>query len=177
MSPYSECHELLLSELINAIKQNKKRIEELVNSEDAYINGVHLDILPWHGFICLSFRNRNDETDEKYPYEPGDWKNYLFISDRAFQQSGELIDKLYSNPPNGIEPRYVAHLLYLMAAEVLLDPSVATELQTCGLDAPEINCQEMSLKFEYLVMDADQVFKANYCEVIIATRLKDFLLT
>lgn len=176
MFPYSECYELLLTELVNAIKQNKVRIEELANSEGVNIDGVSYDILPWHQFICLSFRIREDEEDQGYRYSPADWKYYEFIGDGSFQEAREFTSKLYDNPPDGLKPKDVSHLIYMVAAEVLLDPSVAALLQSCGINAPTVTNQAMVGCFEYMSLDEDQVFKANYCEIIIATRLNNFLL-
>ena len=176
--PLKQCEAVFQAELGEALSANEDRVKEMVESEGASsMDGVSFDILPWHDFVCLSFRTNQDEPDQiRYRYSPADWKHYEFVSE-PFSATRELVSKMYESPPNGLEAAQVAHLIYVAAAEALMAPTVSSALRDCGLNAPDVMDKPNEANFEYVVIDEDRIVPANYCDVVLASRVTKRLMS
>jgi hypothetical protein len=128
--------------------------------------------------VTLSFRTSEDDKSE-IRYSPPDWKGYQFIggvnSEKSIAPALDYVDQMskgVSDDPDRAQE--MNHLIYLAAADALLDPSVAKLLQSCNAKASVIENQLPYREFawfEYVVVDVDQVFKMNYCQLICANRV------
>ena len=175
------CNRLLLESLIKAIDHSEDKIRAIAESEQANgkcnIDGLSFDVLPWHSTLDITFRNSQDETEGagRYRYSPADWKYYDYLDcESAFDDAVDFTTELYESVevPQKAE---MMHLLYLSAAEALLDHQVANRLGALGIDAPLVSNSFRTSNFEYMVIDEDRVIRANYCEIILANRIADRL--
>lgn len=179
---YDECRQVLLRGLIDSLTANADSLRSIAGADASGINAVSFDILPWHRFVCLSFRSSADNyvtTDDGFKldirYSPADWKYYEFISNGTLDTVRDYTANAY--PLSGGKTGQEAlHLILLAAADALLDEQVANLLREYGLDATQRNDEIPWGGFEYLVLDEDRAFKANYCEFVLATRVTQRLL-
>jgi hypothetical protein len=146
---------------------------------DMEINGVSLDIYPWHEYFALSFRDSGNTVR----YNSADWKYYELVSSQEnkappIKKAAELITRSYTEAEdNGLQLTEAAHLIFLAGAEVLLNRAVATKIRASGLEAPIIGTGfPQDRCFEYMVFDVDRTIAANYCEIVIANRVTDRIL-
>jgi hypothetical protein len=179
---YDHCRSLLCRSVNDAISEHAEEIRSL---EAKYrkdwcggLWGLSLDVLPWWPMVTLSFRTSEDDKSE-IRYSPPDWKGYQFIggvnSEKSIAPALDYVDQMskgVSDDPDRAQE--MNHLIYLAAADALLDPSVAKLLQSCNAKASVIENQLPYREFawfEYVVVDVDQVFKMNYCQLICANRV------
>ena len=76
----------------------------------------------------------------------------------------------------GTVGREALHIILLAAAEALLDEQVGHLLHECGLHETVKRDDVPWGGFEYVVLDEDKAFKANYCEFVLANRVAKRLL-
>ncbi len=122
---------------------------------------ISLEVFPWHRCLGLSGR-LNEETHGPSRYASADWQGYEFVSSR--EQEGELpaiaemIGELWERAEDrGLAQTEVSHLIFIAGARALLDVGPRS-LVRCGIVA--------SQTFEFLVLDADEEIRANYCVVV-----------
>lgn len=135
------------------------------------INAIALDIYPWHGSASLAVRTRSVPDEDRYAI--ADWPEYDFANQETSTQLKEAADfaaECYRNKPESMELIDAAHLIFLAAAEALLDASITAKLQDLGIDAPNLADGVSGSHFEYLVLDSDETCRANYCEIVRANR-------
>jgi hypothetical protein len=123
--------------------------------------------------VALSFRICTDEQEgARFRYSPADWKHYHFLgAESSFDPAREFTRRVHEAAGGGHAQHEVMHLIYLAAAEALLDARIAHRLRSFGIDAPVLGDRLPGGPFEYMVLDEDRVFKANYCEILVANRL------
>jgi len=112
-------------------------------------------------------------------YSIADWPDFDFAIERTsptLKKAAAFAADTYRNKPEKMELSEAAHFLFLSAAEALLDTSVAETLQSLGITAPKLGDGIGGSPFEYLVLDADATYKANYCEIIRSNRTTQRLM-
>ena len=135
------------------------------------VNAIALDIYPWHGSASLAVRTHSVPDEDRYSI--ADWPDYDFAnqdSSSRLREATNFAFDCYRNKPDSMELTEAAHLIFLAAAEALLDASVSAKLRELGIDAPNLGDGISGSYFEYLVLDADETCGANYCEIIRANR-------
>jgi hypothetical protein len=137
------------------------------------INGLSLDMAPWQGGVGLSMRL----VDEMYGEGRRDiaaWKYFDFVSNDncpGLQPAAEFIKAAYESEGEAYY-REMAHLIFLAAADALLDATVTARLTDLGLNAPVVGSDfGHHHLFEYMVFDPDATIEANYCEIVLANRV------
>ena len=177
---YDTCRDVLLRSLTEALEQQADRIRELearTRADGRALNGMSFDVLPWHPTITVSFRSSADS--EQFRYEPGDWQGYALIGPhnaaKPLAPAMQIVGAAYvlAGDEVGQESN---HLIQLAAADAILDPKVAQLLQECGVRASIITDSIPYGLFEFVVVDEDRVFRANYCEIVVAMRVARRLL-
>ncbi|MCE9545891.1 MAG: hypothetical protein K8T25_10290 [Planctomycetia bacterium] len=129
--------------------------------------------------VALSFRlNTDHEANSEYRYSIADWKHYaLLANEKAFNQAREYASRVYAAASSPGRARENAHLIYHAAAEALLNPRVARRLVALDIYAPTYGKPDFPAgTFEYVVVDEDKAFRANYCDIVLAQRLTQRLL-
>lgn len=174
---YDDCRDVFYHALMSALQEHSDSICKLHETEELW--AISYDIIPWHPYIAIAFRIRS-ESDYPTSIVSAGWKHSEFIGEYncesllpprnfAHQAYGSVAD----SPKQCQE---VAHLIYLAAADALLDPGVAIHLQSLGIDAPVIGDTLPWNYFKYIVIDEDRVIQANYCDIVRANRVTRKLL-
>jgi hypothetical protein len=177
---FIECQYVLFDATSNVLRESSPYINSIERTArgDLPVTGLSLDLYPWHGAITLSLRLSSDFPLGENRYEIGDWKYHDFPSawkTTCFQEAGHFLQRFYrAGGQDEFQAR--AHLVFLAGAEVLLDPRIAEQLQSLGIDAPIKTEYFISHYFEYIVLDSDETVKANYCEIVMANRVTNLLL-
>jgi hypothetical protein len=173
---FDKCREVLHRGLIDALTANADAIRLLARNETAGINAMSYDLLPWHRFVGISFRLSSDVSpvSGNGRYTPANWKHYEFIGDGTLDTVREYTGDAYAL--SGTRGQEYLHVILLAAAHALLDEQIAGLLQEYGIDACVRRDEIPWGGFEYLVLDDDKAFKANYCEFILANRVAKRLL-
>jgi hypothetical protein len=180
---FEKCRDVLYSGLLDSLKVNAQAIRSLANAEGSEIDALSYEILPWHPVVSLSFRSSTDcyvmSHDGDYKintrYSPPDWKYYQFITGGPLDAVSDYTAELYPLS-GGTLGQEAHHVILLAAAHALLDEKIAALLQEYGLNATIRRDEIPWGGFEYLVIDEDKAFKANYCEFFLANRVADRLL-
>jgi hypothetical protein len=181
---HGRCRKLFLRSLVVALSEHVDLVRDLEAKHrtnfGSGLRAISFDVLPWQPFIALSFRTAAD-IDHEIRWSPADdtWTGYELIGwHNAANVLGPPMEYVHNvHQHEADDParcKEVCHLIYMAAAESLLDPSVARLLQKCNVPAgiirDRIPCS-VSPAFEYVVVDEDRVFNGNYCEFICATRV------
>jgi len=184
---FEECRRLVLAAVLAELEVGKSNFVpdpvagQFGADSRPSISGIGLDIAPWHRRFYLALRDDDEKWDKSLRYEIGDWKLYPLnglVNPPAIAASAAAIDYIgdaYESVA-GDQLRNVAHMIFLSAAEALLDEAVHQRFQQYGIDAPYIvedfpphRC------FEYVVTDEDGSIALNYCELVIANRITNRL--
>jgi hypothetical protein len=178
------CRSLMLSATLAELTASKPFFQQLPGYESGSsecrvpISGISLNVSPWHGDVSLSLRDQEAKWDERTCYTPAEWKyEFLGLPDRPSVR--EIDDAIaYLSTSYGAvgrdshKARETAHLIFLAAAEALLDHSVTALLRTYQIDAPFIDDDFLPHRcFEYIVTDQDNSIAGNYCEIVVASRI------
>src|SRR5258708_6146362 len=76
---FNRCRDLLLQAVIDSFRQRSdfiKSIERTVQG-DLAVNGLALEVYPWHEQIAISLRLWSDPSEVRY--KPADWPHYAFV--------------------------------------------------------------------------------------------------
>jgi len=182
---------ILVNQVISSIQQNLGLaiIKAILESKDLInaietdgrgkkcVKAIALDVFPWNGQINLSFRESN--CDEANRYSIANWKYYCFVSEQSslvLMPIADQMQELWETPPTGVEQDEMAHLLFMTAAQSLLDKNVSECLNNFGINAPYISEGIGSSFFEYLVLDGDGSIRSNYCDIVRANRTTERIL-
>ena len=174
---YDECREIFHRALLTALHEHRDAIRKLHATEAIW--AISYYIIPWQPYISIAFRL---SSESNYPASlvSADWKYFDFITDRKSQalvSARDFAHEAYESVSDDSKRcQDVAHLIYLAAADALLDPSIATLLQSLGINALEIGDALPRGYFKYIVIDEDKVIKANYCDIVCANRVTRRLL-
>jgi len=113
---------------------------------------------------------------------PNYWQHFEFVSSQscrseALRHAAQVVTQLYESW-DGQKLSEAAHIIFLAAAEALLDERVASLLQEFGVAAQIVNDELRGLRkgVEYMVFDSDKTISANYCEIVLANRVTSRLL-
>jgi hypothetical protein len=177
---FAECRRVLFDATLKALRESSTFINSIERTPrgDLPVTGISLDLYPWHGAMTLSLRLSSDFPLGGHRYDIGDWKHHDFPrawETTFFQEAGRFLQRFYQAGGQD-EFQVRAHLIFLAGAEALLDPRVAQELQSLGIDAPIKTDHFLSHYFEYIVFDGDATVKANYCEIVMANRVTNRFL-
>jgi hypothetical protein len=174
---YDECCVVLHRALMDALTENRKAIRALNKTEPLW--AVSYEILPWDPYIGVAFRLES-ESGHGASLNSAEWKHSHFIEDistKALIPAKDYVHQAYLTVSgDGNRSQEVAHLIFLAEATALLENSVATLLQSVGIDAPTIGDSLPWNYFKYIVSDGDGVIKANYCDIVCANRVSRRLL-
>ena len=140
---YQICRELFLNAIHAVLEADGDYITSIERTTrgDLPINGLSLEIYPWHEYCTLSIRLSSD----KNCYNPVDWQHFEFAPSTSDQISqlcavaeyaAEVYVPLLEEQPS--KARDLAHLIFLAGAEALLNESVAQRLRAFEIDAPTI---------------------------------------
>lgn len=168
---YSRCRSVILQGILAGIRLTSDKIERIAKEEQ--VNGISLDLVPWHRALGLSLRQSSDlEPEERYCNV--EWAYFGLVTDRTcpeMQVAVDFIHEAYVSENSNELAVEMAHLLFLAGAEALLDAKVAMALTELGIDAPICGDSFMPRLFEYMVFDFDGHFPANYCDLVLANRV------
>jgi len=181
---FEECRGLLLAAVLAELEACRPTISKIPAFDvcgvelRTQVSGICLDIAPWHGSLELGLRDSDEKCDEVIRNSIGDWKlNPLrSVDDRPATPQRVKVEEFLEREYSGIKDpelaREIAHLMFLAAAEALIDHSVTTALRQFQIDAPYVDDTFLLHRcFEYIVTDSDNSIVANYCEIVIATRI------
>jgi hypothetical protein len=168
---FRKCREMFRLGLIESLARCESRLRELVNGAGGGlfpINGLALRVLPWHRDAWIAFRSASDPAG----LDVGQWAYHDLFTDFAYSrplaEASAYAGAAWSEPPAGRSNSDIAHLVFLAGAEALLDRTVIEKFYTVLGIAD--NAESFDRWFDYFVLDDDQVFKANYCDVVLANR-------
>ncbi|WP_417389586.1 hypothetical protein [Gimesia sp.] len=180
---FNQCRDVLYGGLIKSLGANADRLRSLAKNDSYGVNALSYDILPWHSFAALSFRATTDDYimshsgDYKLDirYSPADWKYCEFIDNGTLDQVREYTASIYPQS-GGTTGQEALHVILLAAADALLDDEIGRLLHEYGFDDTIRRDKVPWGGFEYVVLDVDKAFKANYCEIVLANRVANRLL-
>jgi len=174
---YSKCRKVLHQALMDALAEHREAIRALHQTEEIW--AMSYDILPWDPYVGIAVRLES-ESDHHSTLNSGDWKHSHFIEDiscKALVPARDFAHQAYQSAGEDDSLRQdFAHLIFLAAAESLLDESVASFLQSVGIDVPVIGDKLPWSYFKFVVIDGDGVIKSNYCDIVCAMRATRRLL-
>lgn len=124
--------------------------------EEPEICGLMYDFLPWHRYSSLAIQLRDDD-----PYDHGGWTHYECVNPDGRHVAEEF--DMYEQANHGL----VYHRLLIEAAESLL----ATDFTPFG-QPNTIENGYLNRLFRLQIYHADENFKFNYCEYVLARRLE-----
>ncbi len=166
--------------LIEGYEEEIKQHVDVDHRGKAKVNGIELLIYPWFGYFYLSLRpmgrlkvrdGLNSRADwNEYGDHNAPWAKEIKEQDKAI----EYMVKTYDNPPIEVAGQdHVAHLLFLGAAEALLDKSVCDALLERNIPAVHYSDDFPNGTFEYMIFDDDKSTINNYCEHVLLNRITD----
>jgi hypothetical protein len=181
---FERCRSLLLDATLAEMTAHKSIFEQLAGYESGssecrvQTSAISLCIEPWHGTFDLGLRDDDEKWDNAIRYSVGDWKLYPVGGIEHARSVRETIaiqtyiEQTYGSVGDAHKARETAHLIFLAAAEALLDVAVTTQLRKYQIDAPYVDDDfYFSRCFEYVVTDPDSSIAANYCEIVLANRI------
>jgi len=180
---FAECRSTLNGAIIDALQDctGILRSIERTQRNTVPVTGIALELAPWDGWVGLSARLSADFPLGKYRYNSADWDYFEFTKDSTapkLQEASDYIKEVYEF--RGLEPerlKEMAHLAFLAGAEALLKPNVAGCLREFDIDAPVHHEGFLTHYFEDILLDPDAVVSVNYCEIVVANRVTQRLLT
>jgi hypothetical protein len=172
---FSQCRSLILQGILEglALRADKIAAIEKVPNVEFPVNGVSLDLVPWHGALGVSLRLCT-EFELEIRYCNVEWAYFDLVSNAncpVLQRAADFVHQAYTSENSNSMAREMAHLIFLAGAAALLDPSVAHLLVELGINAPTCRDDFLSPLFEYMVFDFDQTVRVNYCELVCANRV------
>ena len=178
---HGECQEILLRALLSGLTMHKDLVRNLERTHRTEfhcgIRAISFDILPWQAYVAVSFCTSSDEWP-RVRWQPTDdqWTGYELIgchnAENELAPAQEFVHSIHLTNPDS---RELYHLIWMAAADALLDARIARILRECNIPAADAD-QLPSGEFEYVVVDEDRVFSGNYCEFVIAQRLAQRLI-
>jgi hypothetical protein len=168
---FSQCRDLILHGILAGIRLRADDIARIALEKQA--SGVSLDLVPWHGAIGLSIRQRTEHGAD-IRYCNVEWEYFDVVSNQTcpeLQQAADFIYEAYTSEDSNHAATEMAHMIFLAGAEALLDARVATAFSELGIDAPICGDNFMPRGLEYMVIDFDGTVRGNYCEFVLANRV------
>jgi hypothetical protein len=177
---FEECRSIILNATLSELDIARANVASETSTDPSklkcsQISGIGLDIAPWHRRFYVGFRSDDEKWDEAIRYSIGDWKHYPVngLTGHHVEGAPASAERYIGDTYDAAaEPREIAHLIFLAAAEALLDFTVTGKLRSMSIDAPFIVDDFPPHRcFEYVIMDDDASIRANYCEIVIANRI------
>src|SRR5690349_968844 len=162
---YAKCRSLILQGILGGLPFGADKIAaiEKVPNVEFPVNGVSLDLVPWHRALGVSLRLCS-ERDPEIRYCNVEWTYFDLVSHKqcpALERAADFAHEAYTSENSNSLAREMAHLIFLAGAEALLDPRVAQLLVELGINAPTYREEFLSPLFEYMVFDFDGTVRAN----------------
>lgn len=179
---FSRCRSIIVQGILDALDSKASAIASIdqIPNVEFPIDGIALDMAPWHGGMGLALRQVT-EFEHESRYNSADWDYFDFVSNSSFsglQVAANFIKEAYLSEGEGSPARLeMAHLVFLAGAEALLDSRVAECLCALGINAPVYANGFLGRRFEYMVFDPDETVRMNYCELVLANRVTAKWLT
>ena len=165
-------------ELVRALRAARSAFGVLPRTADGglSISGLSLDLHIQHGYVAVSLRTDDEKWEDTHI---GDWKHAQFLSsldddpETEMACLADIMNTLYAEVPEDdvyaqLDRR---HMLYLVAAEAVLDEKVAEVLNDYGIEALVFGDAVGSTPFLFFVYDADGSLSTNYCDIVRAHRI------
>jgi hypothetical protein len=190
LSGYEECRERLVGAIVAGLRHSEPVIRQCFAAENQMpmyaespafdVTGVGLYVDNDNTFI-LSLRNTDENWDKQVSMYPESWTNGV-LGERGPVDLPEINDCLsfITSWCETWTARYedsrsaspmCSHLLYLAAAEAMLDSRVCKELHRLRIDAiPSTDPEFSNTLFSYVVRERDDRFSMNYCDLVLAMR-------
>lgn len=160
-----ECRERFLKAIHASLKAKESYILSIERTTPGNlpITGLSFDIYPWHQYCALSLRLTSDQAR----YEPAEWQHFEFASSQennipSLAEAAQYVAEAYLpllEDDKTSEARDLAHLIFWVGAEALLNDSVANCLRSVGINAPIVRSQlPQDHVFEYMVFDGMERF-------------------
>ena len=146
----------------NAVAHFRDEIEHLLTLvpdsvwNDVSISGLMYDFLPWHDFSSFAVQTSSDDR-----FDPAAWTYYDCASSDCTRIRDEI--NLYKTMGH----RITLHWLLLKAAEALLDVNFSSYGQNVTIEDGFLYGP-----FQLHVYDPDESFRFNYCEHVLASRMR-----
>jgi hypothetical protein len=154
----------------------RREIEHLLGKvpaeqwDDPDLCGVLYDFIPWHRISSVTLQTRDDD-----PRDSAAWKYYSSAESGEFVQ-GEFAAYRTAATNGGL----VYHKLLIEAAEALLgiefgkhnNPGLPVAVRNLRFWTASHDGFSLNGTFLLQVYHADQVFRFNYCEYVMARRLE-----
>lgn len=178
MNRYHSAAIAMRDELVLALRAARPEFEALPRTDDGAvpISGMSLDLHIQHGYVAVSLRTEEEKWEDTHI---GDWEHAQFLSslhdepETEMARLAEIMNGLYAEIPE--DDAYAQldrrHMLYLVAAEAILDEKVAKVLSDYGIEAPVFGDALGSAPFSFFVYDADGMLTMNYCDIVRAHRV------
>lgn len=174
MNRYEAAAVAVRTELVLALRAARADFEALPGPTTGRpISGMSLDLHIQHGYVAVSLRTDEERWEQTHI---GDWQHAQFLSslqdspDTAMSRLAAVVVELYTEVREddvfGLADR--RHMLYLVAAEAVLNEEVAIVLNELGIEAPVFGEELGSAPFAFFVYDADEMLTVNYCDVVRA---------
>ena len=171
------CREAILRAIIDSLQERTDYIAQIERTPrgDVPVSGIALELFPWHARMGLSLRLTSDFPLGTSRYGSANWPHFDFTVGchaPSIVTAISLVTQIYDrgNEP-GIDRRDMAHLAFMAGAEALLHPQVSRLLNDFGINAPTLTDTIVTSPFQYIVIDADQTVKSNYCDIVMANRV------
>lgn len=171
------CREAILTAIIDSLRERADYISSIDRTVRGQIpvSGIALELSPWHGGLGLSLRLTSDFPLGESRYDSADWPHFDFTNgyqSPTIDAAVSLVTQIYNRGKEpGNDLRDMAHLTFMAGAEALLHPKVSHLLNEFGIEAPAISDRFVTSAFQYIVTDADQTVKSNYCDIVLANRV------
>jgi hypothetical protein len=190
LTGYEQCRERLVLAVIAGLRHSEPAIRQRFAAENQMpmyaeppafdVSGIGLYVDSDDTFI-LSLRTTDEKWDNQVSLFPASWENAVlggsgpvdvaeinecltFLAMWCESWSARYEDSRSVSP-------MCSHLLYLAAAEALLDPRVCQELHRLRIDAiPSTDAEFSNTLFSYVVRERDDRFSMNYCDLVLAMR-------
>lgn len=190
LNGYEECRDRLVLAVLAGLKHSEQVMRQRFAAENqmpmyaespAYdVTGIGLYVDNDNTFI-LSLRNNDEKWDSQISMFPASWENAVVggLGAVDLPEINECLSFIATwcetwcaryEDSRSVSPM-CSHLLYLAAAEALLDPRVCQELHRLRIDAiPSTDSEFSNTLFSYVVRERDERFSMNYCDLVLAMR-------
>lgn len=176
------CEQAILAAILEMLRAHESYIGSIKRTGrgELPISGIALELFPWYGGLGLSLRLQSDFPLGQARYDSADWPHFDFTQGCVTPTTEAAIAQVTQLYQRGKHPPLTlcetAHLAFLAGARALLNPAVARLLNEFEIRAPEITDSFVSSPFQYILTDADQTIKSNYCDIVLSERVAKRLL-
>ena len=178
MNQYQAAANSMRDDLIRALRAAKTEFEAIPVTPRGHrsIAGMSLELFVQEGYVQVSLRTDDDKWKSR---TIGDWQFAGFLSsvegpcEREMRRIAKTMKSLYSQIPKndayGRADR--CHMIYLAAAEAIMDEHVVGVLNSYMIEAPVFGDALGSDPFTFFVYDNDRNLDGNYCDIVRGHRV------